>query len=163
MRAYLTTMLTACRLAALPVACVSSQEPAAATSDTQPAGDSRWVAYAHKLRDHDHYDATLLQAIGSPTADMRAYDRLIDSLYEDKRYAAADALLEHAFVQHPSGPWLPQGLLKWVLVAYRMGDHEKARRKCEALIFQYPDTPYAQKARAVLPKLDDGSGAVEQP
>jgi TolA-binding protein len=45
-------------------------------------------------------------------------------------------------------------LLKWVLVAYRSGDYPKARDKCTQLLFEYPESPYAQKAKQILPRIE---------
>jgi hypothetical protein len=41
-----------------------------------------------------------------------------------------------------------------VLVAYRQGDYVKARDKCVQLIFSYPDSSYAAKAKEILPKIE---------
>ena len=45
-------------------------------------------------------------------------------------------------------------LLKWVEVALRMGDYAKAKEKCEHLIFSYPGSEHARKAKAeYLPSI----------
>ena len=45
-------------------------------------------------------------------------------------------------------------LLKWVMVSYRTGDFQKAYDKCTQLLFEYPASPYSERARAILPKIE---------
>jgi len=66
----------------------------------------------------------------------------------------AGELLEQVFQDHPDAPFLDAMLLKWVLVAYSSGDYPKAREKCAQLLFEYPGSAYAEKARQVLPKIE---------
>ena len=91
-----------------------------------------------------------------PNSDFAgdALGKQVDFLYDNKQYVNADELLERIFDEHPDEDFLPRMLLKWVLVAYRMGNIQKAYDKCSALLFQYPGTAYAKKAKAILPKLE---------
>ncbi len=45
-------------------------------------------------------------------------------------------------------------LLKWVIVAYRLNDFQKAYDKCSQLLFEYPASPHAKKAKEILPRIE---------
>lgn len=80
--------------------------------------------------------------------------KLVDYHMELRDYSQANELLEQIFQDHPDAGFLDAMLLKWVLVAYRSGDTTKARDKCSQLLFEYPGSPYAEKAREVQPRLE---------
>lgn len=98
----------------------------------------------------------------SPFAGQ-ALSRLVDYYVDQKDFGQASSLLDQTFQDYPDAAFLDSMLLKWVLVAYRQGDYAKARDKCAQLIFGYPDSPYAAKAKQILPKieaqLNQGAGA----
>ena len=73
---------------------------------------------------------------------------------ETKDYAQANQLLEQIFQDYPDAKFLDSMLLKWVLVAYRSGDFQKAYDKCSQLLFEYPESSYAAKAKQILPKVE---------
>jgi TolA-binding protein len=83
-----------------------------------------------------------------------ALGKLVDYHIEKKDNAAANDLLEQVFKDYPDAQFLDAMLLKWVLVAYRGGDPQKAYDKCTQLLFEYPESPYAERARAILPKIE---------
>ena len=58
------------------------------------------------------------------------------------------------FQDYPDASFLDSMLLKWVLVAYRSGDYTKAAEKCSQLLFEYPESPYAEKAKQIVPKIE---------
>jgi TolA-binding protein len=80
--------------------------------------------------------------------------KLIDYHIEKKDNAAASELLEQIFQDYPDAQFLDAMLLKWVMVAYRMGDVQKAHDKCSQLLFEYPASPYAERGRAIMPKIE---------
>ncbi len=80
--------------------------------------------------------------------------KLVDYHVEMQDFAQANELLEQVFQDHPDAAFLDAMLLKWVLVAYSSGDYAKARDKCAQLLFEYPGSPYAEKARQVMPKIE---------
>ena len=80
--------------------------------------------------------------------------KLVDYHVEMKNYTQAGELLEQIFQDHPDAKFLDSMLMKWVLVAYSAGDYAKAHDKCAQLLFEYPSSPYAEKARTTLPKLE---------
>ena len=80
--------------------------------------------------------------------------RLVDYHIEKKDNTAANDLLEQIFQDYPDAQFLDSMLLKWVVVAYRTGDFQKAYDKCTQLLFEYPASPYAERARATLPKIE---------
>jgi TolA-binding protein len=83
-----------------------------------------------------------------------ALGKLVDYHIEKKDNAAANDLLEQVFKDYPDAQFLDAMLLKWVLVAYRGGDPQKAYDKCTQLLFEYPESPYAERAKAILPKIE---------
>jgi TolA-binding protein len=80
--------------------------------------------------------------------------KLVDYHVENKDYAAANDLLEQIFRDYPDSQFLDSMLLKWVVVAFRMGDVQKAHEKCSRLLFEYPSSPFAERGRAILPKIE---------
>ena len=80
--------------------------------------------------------------------------KVVDYHVETKDYAAADDLLEQIFMDYQDEDFLDSMLLKWVLVAYRMGDYVKAQEKCAQLMFEYPGSPHAGKAKQILPRIE---------
>ena len=84
----------------------------------------------------------------------RSLAKLVDYYVSTKDYARADDLLEQVFQDYPDGDFLDSMLLKWVLVAYRMGDFAKSQEKCSQLIFEYPASAHAKKAKEILPRIE---------
>lgn len=80
--------------------------------------------------------------------------KLVDYHIDKKDNAAASELLEQVFQDYPDAQFLDAMLLKWVMVAYRMGDVQKAHDKCSQLLFEYPASPYAERGRAIMPKIE---------
>ena len=80
--------------------------------------------------------------------------KLIDYHIEKKDNSAASELLEQVFQDYPDAQFLDAMLLKWVMVAYRMGDVQRAHDKCTQLLFDYPASPYAERGRAIMPKIE---------
>jgi TolA-binding protein len=80
--------------------------------------------------------------------------KLVDYYIETKDYAQADDLLDQIFLDYPDAGFLDAMLLKWVMVAHRMENFPKALEKCRQLIFDYPGSPFAEKAKAVLPQIE---------
>ena len=79
--------------------------------------------------------------------------KLGDYYLQTRDYPRADDLLEQIFQDYPDASFLDAMLLKWVYVAYRMGNHQKAHDKCSQLIFEYPASPHAKKAKQLLPAI----------
>jgi len=80
--------------------------------------------------------------------------KLVDYHVEGKDYARADDLLTQVFQDYPDGDFLDGMLLKWVIVAYRMNNFQKAYDKCSQLLFEYPASAHAKKAKEILPKIE---------
>ena len=93
----------------------------------------------------------------------RSLAKLIDYYVEQKDYARAEDLLDQVFQDYPDSPFLDSMLLKWVLVAYLRGDYPKAHAKCSQLIFEYPASEHAKKAKELLPKIEEKVNASETP
>jgi TolA-binding protein len=100
-----------------------------------------------------HYKACAERYPDSPFAG-ESLAKLVDYHIAQKDNAAANELLEQVFEDHADAQFLDAMLLKWVMVAYRGGDLRKAHEKCQQLIFEYPASPFAEKARAILPKIE---------
>jgi TolA-binding protein len=91
-----------------------------------------------------------------------ALGKLVDFYLNTRDYPRADDLLEQVFQDYPDAGFLDVMLLKWVYVAYRTGNVQKANDKCQQLIFEYPSSPHATKAKqlqpAILAELDKAKG-----
>jgi len=92
--------------------------------------------------------------------------KLVDYHIEKKDYTAANDLIAQIFQDYPDAQFLDSMLLKWVMVAFRMGDVQKAHDKCSQLLFEYPASPFAERGRAILPKIEQrlrpaGSGETQ--
>ncbi|MFM9194313.1 MAG: tetratricopeptide repeat protein, partial [Planctomycetia bacterium] len=61
--------------------------------------------------------------------------KLVDYHIEKKDNTAANDLLEQIFQDYPDAQFLDAMLLKWVMVAYRTGDFQRAYDKCTQLLF----------------------------
>jgi TolA-binding protein len=125
--------------------CIEAQAAARPRPATAPAGPSEAAIQQYKLC-ADRYPE-------SPFAGQ-ALAKLVDYHVEQKDYARAEDLLTQVFQDYPDGDFLDGMLLKWVIVAYRMNDFQKAYNKCSQLIFEYPASPHAKKAKEILPKIE---------
>ena len=76
-----------------------------------------------------------------------ALAKLVQYHIDKRDYARANDLLEQIFQDHPDADFLDQMLLKWIGVAAKMGDYQKAHKKCRQLIFSYPGSVCAKKAK----------------
>jgi TolA-binding protein len=103
------------------------------------------------------------QRFPDPPFGPLAVAKVVDYYVESQDYAQATALLEQVFVDYPDQKFLDAMLLKWVIVAFASGDFSKARDKCNQLIADFPESPYAAKAKKILPqieaKLNSGAAA----
>ncbi len=81
--------------------------------------------------------------------------RLIDYHVDTKDFARASDLLAQVFQDYPDAEFLDAMLLKWVIVAFRVGDFRVAHEKCSTLIFQYPGSKHAVKAKELLPTIEE--------
>jgi len=88
----------------------------------------------------------------------QALGKVVDYHLQTKDYVVAEDLLDQVFLDYQDEEFLDSMLLKWVLVAYRMGNFQKAHDKCSQLIFEYPGSPHAAKAKAILPKIEKKLG-----
>ncbi len=125
--------------------CIEAQAAARPRPASAPAGPPEAAIQQYKLC-ADRYPE-------SPFAGQ-ALAKLVDYHVENKDYARADDLLTQVFQDYPDGDFLDAMLLKWVIVAYRMNDFPKAYNKCSQLIFEYPASPHAKKAKEILPKIE---------
>ena len=80
---------------------------------------------------------------------------MIDYYVDSKDYTTADDLLSQVFQDHPDAAFLDSMLLKWVVVGFRMGNYQKANEKCTQLLFEYPESRYSEKAKALLPRIQE--------
>lgn len=93
----------------------------------------------------------------------RALSKLVDYHIETNDLAQANDLLEQVFQDHPDAQFLDSMLIKWVLVAYRRGDFKTAHEKCTELIFQYPSSRFAERAKTILPQIEARLKTASQP
>lgn len=84
----------------------------------------------------------------------QSLSKTVDYLVDMRDYAQAGELLAQVFEDYPDAAFLDAMLIKWILVAYRSGDYVKAREKCAQLLFEYPESPYAAKAKDIMPRIE---------
>lgn len=100
----------------------------------------------------------LYQAVADGFPDSKwtgeALGKIVVYLGESKDYAAANNLLTVIFEEHPDKDWLDAMLMRWIIVLYRMGDLEGARRKAQQFLFEYPDSGYASKVIEMQKTID---------
>ena len=84
----------------------------------------------------------------------QALAKVIDYHIDMKDYGQAGELLQQIFQDYPDAAFLDAMLLKWVLVAYRGGEYQKAYDKASQLVFEYPASPYAEKVKEILPRIE---------
>lgn len=92
-------------------------------------------------------------------------EKIADYYINTKDYARAAELMERVFQDYPDAGFLDRMLLKWVVVAYRMGNYPLARDKAQQLLAEHPNSKSATKAREFLDvinkKASGGGDAAE--
>ncbi|HYG76020.1 MAG TPA: tetratricopeptide repeat protein [Planctomycetota bacterium] len=83
-----------------------------------------------------------------------ALGEMVDYYVDTQDYRLANDLLERVFQDYPDAQFLDSMLLKWVVVAFKTGEVQKAYDKCSQLLFDYPSSPHADKAKELLPRLE---------
>jgi TolA-binding protein len=73
----------------------------------------------------------------------------------------ADILLQQIFQDYPDAAFLDGMLLKWVLVSFRANQFQKAHEKCNQLIFDYPESPFAERAKQIMPRIEARLGQAD--
>jgi outer membrane protein assembly factor BamD (BamD/ComL family) len=80
-----------------------------------------------------------------------------------KDFTRAGELMERVTQDYPDASFLDRMLLNWAKAAQGMGDNATAKAKCEQLISEYPTSPLAAQATAIIkaagaaPASDDSS------
>jgi len=92
---------------------------------------------------------------------VRAIGHMIDYHVYRRDYTAAEKLLERVFSEYPDSPYLDIMGMRWVIVAYGMGDLEKVRRKCHEVVSNYPASKHRPKAQKTLELLNARLGPAE--
>ena len=91
-----------------------------------------------------------------------ALSKLVDYHVATRDFVQAVNLLEQTFRDYPDAAFLDSLLLKWMVVAYRMGDLQTSVDRGQRLVLEYPGSPHAAKAKELLPQIEarlKGSGA----
>jgi len=77
-------------------------------------------------------------------------------------FVSASNLLTIIFEEHPDKSWLDAMLVRWIVLAYRMGDFDLAYQKAQQLIMEYPDSEYAPKVRKMMERIQKKRDAAER-
>lgn len=88
----------------------------------------------------------------------KAIEKVVDYYISTRDFAQATVMLTQVFSDHPDADYLDSMYLKWALVAFQSGDVTTAEEKCKALIMNYPESPFAEKARQILPRIQQRVG-----
>jgi len=70
-----------------------------------------------------------------------------------KDYTRAGELMERVVQDYPDASFLDRMLLNWAKAAKGMGDNATAKAKCEQLLAEYPSSPLAGEATALMQSL----------
>jgi outer membrane protein assembly factor BamD (BamD/ComL family) len=92
------------------------------------------------------------------TFASKAIEKVVDYYISTRDFAQATVMLKQVFSDHPDAEFLDSMYLKWTLVAFQSGDMATALEKCQALIMEYPESPFAEKARQILPRIQQRAG-----
>lgn len=84
-----------------------------------------------------------------------ALAKLIDYSIDNRDFGQASEMLKQVFADYPDAEFLDSMLLKWAVVAFRMGDFRTAHEKCTELLFEYPGSGYAAQAQEMLPRIEE--------
>jgi len=90
-----------------------------------------------------------------------ALGEMVDYYVDTQDFRLANDLLERVFQDYPDAQFLDSMLIKWVVVAFKTGEIQKAYDKCSQLLFDYPSSPHADKAKELLPRLEQRLKAKE--
>ncbi|WP_457641164.1 outer membrane protein assembly factor BamD [Persephonella sp.] len=111
----------------------------------------------------DYLKKSIYKAEGL-TADelMKAKFYLADSYYKEELYVDAIVEFEELITLFPTAPFMPEALYKLADSYLKispgidrdMSYPEKALEKAEELIENYPDSPYAEKAKKIITKVN---------
>ena len=82
-----------------------------------------------------------------------AFNKIINYHIGLRDYVRAVELMDRVTQDYPDAPWLDEILLKWGVVAFRMGNQGLAVQKFMQVLEQYPNGPSATKASDFLAKL----------
>lgn len=83
-----------------------------------------------------------------------ALGEMVDYYVDTQDFRLANDLLERIFQDYPDAQFLDSMLLKWVVVSFKTNDIQRAHDKCQQLLFDYPSSTYAEKAKELLPRLE---------
>ncbi len=81
--------------------------------------------------------------------------KMVDFCIATKNYGRAQEILERVFEDYPDAPWLDEMLLKWGVVANRMGNKDLAIEKFRRILEEYPGGKPATTAAGFLKKLEN--------
>jgi TolA-binding protein len=83
-----------------------------------------------------------------------ALGEIADFYVSTKDYPRAVEFMERVFTDYPDASFLDKMLLKWGVVAHRLGDDVAARQKFQELLSEYPQSAQAERARSYLATID---------
>jgi TolA-binding protein len=85
-------------------------------------------------------------------------DKIANFYITSRDYRRAIELMERIFQDYPDASFLDTMLLKWVIASFRMGDFATAKQKLDQLLAEYPNSKYAEKAKAFQATIDKKLG-----
>ena len=82
-----------------------------------------------------------------------SFNKIINYHIGLRDYVRGVELMDRVTQDYPDAPWLDEILLKWGVVAFRMGNQDLAVQKFMQVLEQYPNGPSAGQASDFLRKL----------
>ena len=84
-----------------------------------------------------------------------SFKKVVDYYISIRDYTRCIETFERVFQDYPDAPWLDEMLLKWGVVAHRMGNTEEAISKFQRLVEEYPGGQAANQGQQFLRRLSD--------
>lgn len=91
-----------------------------------------------------------------------SFKKMVDYFISIKSYARALETVERVAQDYADAPWLDEILLKWGVVAHRMGDVNTAKQKFHRIMEEYPSGNSATQAKNFLKKIEAQQAAAEE-
>lgn len=82
-----------------------------------------------------------------------AFNKIINFHITQRDYLRSVELMDRVMQDYPDAPWLDEILVKWGVVAFRMGNRNVALQKFTQVLEEYPNGPAAAQAANFLQRL----------
>ena len=82
-----------------------------------------------------------------------SFNKIINFHITQRDYLRSVELMDRVMQDYPDAPWMDEILVKWGVVAFRMGNRTVALQKFMQVLEEYPNGPAAAQARNFLQRI----------